>query len=91
MKLDKLQKLVRNDNGQLVILSCFSDRAFTCGHSEDYKLVKRIERIDDGEILELNNDGKTYSFIKSEMASPHKYTLERLMEDPRAKGKFRII
>ena len=52
-------------------------------------LSKRVERIDDGEILNLNDNG-TYSFINSCMHKPYEYSLERLMEDPRARGKFKI-
>lgn len=51
---------------------------------------KLIERIEDGELLKLNEDG-TYSFINSIMAAPYKYTYERLMEDKRAKGYFREV
>jgi len=39
-----------------------------------------IERIDDGELLRLNDDNKTYSFINSKMGEPFRYTYEVLMK-----------
>ena len=48
---------------------------------------KLIQRIDDGELLKLNEDKETYSFVKSEMAEPFRYTYNVLMKS--YKGKFR--
>ncbi len=53
------------------------------------KVPKLVERVDDGEILRLNGDGKTYSFVNSHMHTPHRYTHQRLFRDQRSTGKFR--
>lgn len=52
-----------------------------------------IERISDKEILTLNPDLETYSFSEtlSKDGDKYKYSYERLMEDHRAKGKFRVL
>lgn len=52
-----------------------------------------IERISDGAQLTLNSDGETYSFsddVVKGMAK-YEYTYERLMDDHRAKGKFKVL
>lgn len=52
-----------------------------------------IERIKDGRVLMLNSDLETYSF-KDELASqlcPYKYTYDRLMDDYRCKGEFKVL
>lgn len=48
-----------------------------------------IERIHDGKILSLNSDFETYSF--TDKPDGYKYTYERLMDDHRAKGKFKVL
>lgn len=52
-----------------------------------------IERVEDGRLLTLNSDLETYSF-KDELAgqlSPYKYTYDRLMDDHRCKGEFKVL
>lgn len=48
-----------------------------------------IERISDGELLQLNEDNVTYSFNNSKIG--YSYSWARLFLDPRAKGSFRAI
>lgn len=55
------------------------------------ELPYAIERIDDGELLLLNEDNKTYSFRGSEMGTPFRYVYEVLMESDKCKGKFRVL
>lgn len=52
-----------------------------------------IERISDGVQLSLNSDNETYSFSDDYVpgANKQQYTYERLMEDFRARGKFRVL
>lgn len=52
-----------------------------------------IERIHDGRILSLNSDFETYSFADKpeDEKEIYKYSYERLMDDHRAKGKFRVL
>lgn len=52
-----------------------------------------IERLSDGAMLSLNSDLTTYSFSPEVVkgSSNYQYTFERLMEDHRAKGKFKVI
>lgn len=49
-----------------------------------------IRRKDDGELLRINRQKLTYTFIKSMMAIPHEYSFELLMYDSRYKGHFEI-
>lgn len=52
-----------------------------------------IERLSDGQLFLLNSDLETYS-IKDERIEnyvPHKYTYDRLMDDYRCKGKFKVV
>ena len=44
------------------------------------KLPKYIERIDDSELLKKNKNG-TYSFVNSNMSTPHEYSYETLITD----------
>ena len=52
-----------------------------------------IQRIFDGRILHLNANLQTYSFADKldESNTPYEYTYERLMDDLRARGKFKVI
>jgi hypothetical protein len=52
-----------------------------------------IERISDGAQLTLNSDSETYSFSEELVKdlTKYTYTYERLMDDPRAKGKFKVL
>ena len=52
---------------------------------------KYIRRLDDGELLKIDRWDLKYSFINSRMATPHKYSFELLMYDPRYKGSFEIV
>lgn len=59
-------------------------------------LPKTIVRIDDGQELILDEKLKTYSFKMSQKDKLigrfiFEFTYERLMEDPRSKGKFRVV
>jgi len=58
---------------------------------EAYKtrLPLLVERVSDGEILRLNRDNETYSFVGHGMHRPYKYTYGRLFEDRRCRGEFR--
>ena len=55
-------------------------------------LPKKIIRMDDGAEFLLNEVTQTYSlwYPKMEEHLNHEYTYERLMEDPRNKGIFKI-
>lgn len=52
-----------------------------------------IERVSDGRMLLLNPDGETYSFSekRSKEAMAYKYTYERLMDDHRCIGAFKVL
>ena len=50
------------------------------------KLPRYIERIEDKELLKKNKNG-TYSFVNSEMFTPHEYSYETLINDK--KGSFK--
>ncbi len=52
-------------------------------------LAVAIERIKDGKLLTLNPDFETYSFVGKYSSS--KYSYDRLMDDDRCKGKFRVL
>ena len=52
-------------------------------------LPKLVERVSDGDILRLNKDNETYSFVGHGMYRPYKYTYGRLFEDKRCLGEFR--
>ncbi len=57
-------------------------------------LPKKIIRLDDGMEFVLNEGKNTYSIKLPELGHPipfsFEYTYERLMEDPRDKGKFKV-
>jgi len=52
-----------------------------------------IERVSDGRILILNPDAETYSFNDDKMRdlTPYKYSYDRLMNDHRCIGHFKVI
>ena len=52
-------------------------------------LPKRIIRLDDGAEFILNNKGE-YSIKLGDIEAYWSYTYERLMEDPRNKGFFKV-
>jgi hypothetical protein len=55
-------------------------------------LPKKIIRLDDGAEFLLNEVTQTYSlwYAGCENHLQHEYTYERLMEDPRCKGEFKV-
>ncbi|SRR5258706_4942738 len=56
-------------------------------------IATRIERISDGRVLTLNSDLQTYSFndLATDQLSANKFTYERLMNDYRCIGQFKVI
>lgn len=50
-----------------------------------------IERVSDGDILQLNEDNKTYSFTNSISSIPSEYTWGRLFRDSRCVGAFKPL
>lgn len=56
-------------------------------------IAAAIERVKDGRLLTLNSDMQTYSFADKLAGSysNYKYTYDRLMDDYRCTGQFKVL